>query len=218
LLDGFAVWRIFFVGVALLVITMAVFFWMKSKDASDDLARAVAVNTPVIGQVFYLLNSRFKTASSLSFAAHMGNRYLPLGIGAVAVLQLLFTYAPPFQRMFNIAPIPLDVWPWLLLAGALFFLVVEAEKFVVRSLRLSEPAKASEDRSKPSLAPGLREQPPPALFKSSDTWAAMHVGLAMRVKNLGGRRFSGAVRSVSPRRIDRTASKLSSKQSIQTDS
>ena len=41
LLDGFAIWRICFVGVALLAITMAAFFWMKSKDASDELARAV---------------------------------------------------------------------------------------------------------------------------------------------------------------------------------
>ncbi len=81
LLDGFAVWRIIFVGVALLAITMAAFFWMKSQDASDALARAVAVNTLVIGQVFYLLNSRYKTNSSLSFTAHRGNRYLPLGSG-----------------------------------------------------------------------------------------------------------------------------------------
>ncbi len=179
LLDGFAIWRIFFVGVALLAITMAAFFWMKSKDASDELARAVAVNTLVIGQVFYLLNSRFKTDSSLSFAAHMGNRYLPLGVGAVAVLQLLFTYAPPFQRMFDVAPIPLAVWPWLLLGGAVFFLVVEAEKFIVRSLRLNRPVMKAEDTPKPLIAPRLREEPPRGLLQSSNVWPATLGGLAV---------------------------------------
>ena len=99
ILDGFAVWRVIFVGVALLILTLAAFFWMKSIDASDELARTVAVNTLVVGQIFYLLNSRFKTESSLSISAHLGNRYLPLGIAAVVVLQLLFTYAPPLQRL-----------------------------------------------------------------------------------------------------------------------
>ena len=86
-----------------------------------------------IGQVFYLLNSRYLLDSSLSLRAHLGNKYLPLGIGAVVVLQLLFTYAPPLQRLFDNEPIPLWIWPWLVLGGLVFFLVVEAEKLVIRS-------------------------------------------------------------------------------------
>ena len=49
------------------------------------------------------------------------------------VLQLLFTYAAPLQRLFDNEAIPLPVWPWLLLGGLGFFLVVEAEKFLIRS-------------------------------------------------------------------------------------
>ncbi len=60
ILDGFGVWRVVFVGLALLALTLWAFFWMKSTGASDALARAVAVNALVIGQVFYLLNSRYK--------------------------------------------------------------------------------------------------------------------------------------------------------------
>ena len=91
ILDAFGVWRVVFVGLALLALTLWAFFWMKSKDASDELARAVAVNALVIGQVFYLLNSRYKLDSSLSVKAHLGNKYLAMGIGAVLILQLLFT-------------------------------------------------------------------------------------------------------------------------------
>jgi magnesium-transporting ATPase (P-type) len=133
ILTGFGIWRVIFVGLALLVVTLWAFFWMKSQGASDELARTVAVNMITIGQVFYLLNSRYLLESSLSVTAHLGNRYLPLGIGAVVILQLLFTYAPPLQAMFGNEAIPLRIWPLLLAGGLAFFLVVEAEKLVIRS-------------------------------------------------------------------------------------
>jgi calcium-translocating P-type ATPase len=135
ILDGFGVWRVVFVGLALLALTLWGFFWMRSKGASDDLARATAVNALVIGQVFYLLNSRFKLDSSLSLKAHLGNKYLPLGIGAVVVLQLLFTYARPLQILFETESLPFWVWPRLLLGGFVFFLVVETEKLIIRMSR-----------------------------------------------------------------------------------
>jgi magnesium-transporting ATPase (P-type) len=73
----------------------------------------------------------------MSISAHLGNRYLPMGIGAVVILQLLFTYAPPLQELFGTAAIPLRIWPWLILGGLVFFLVVEAEKWIIRTRRRS---------------------------------------------------------------------------------
>jgi magnesium-transporting ATPase (P-type) len=140
ILDSFGVWRVVFVGLGLLALTLWAFFWMKSKNAPDDLARAVAVNALVIGQVFYLLNSRYKLDSSLSLSAHLGNKYLAMGIAAVVILQLLFTYAPPLQGLFETEAIPLWVWPWLFVGGLVFFLVVEGEKAVIRALRSSGTA------------------------------------------------------------------------------
>jgi magnesium-transporting ATPase (P-type) len=140
ILDAFGLWRVIFVGALLLVLTLWAFFWMKGQGGSDPLARTVAVNALVIGQVFYLLNSRFKIDSSLSPMAHLGNPYLPAGIGAVVVLQLLYTYAPPLQYVFETEGIPLRVWPWLFLGGLVFFLVVEAEKAMIRATGLAQPA------------------------------------------------------------------------------
>jgi len=133
ILTGFGIWRVVFVGLALLAYTLWAFFWMKGHDASDQLARTVAVNAITIGQVFYLLNSRYLIDSSLSLKAHLDNKYLPLGIGAVVILQILFTYAPPLQRLFDNEAVPLYVWPWLFLGGFVFFLVVELEKLIIRS-------------------------------------------------------------------------------------
>jgi magnesium-transporting ATPase (P-type) len=133
IVTGFGLWRILFIGVALLAYTLSAFFWMKSQGASDSLARTVAVNAITIGQAFYLLNSRYLLDSSLSLRAHMGNKYLPLGIVAVVILQWLFTYTAPFQAMFGNEAIPLRIWPWLFAGGLVLFLVVELEKLVIRS-------------------------------------------------------------------------------------
>jgi hypothetical protein len=60
-------------------------------------------------------------------------------------LQLLFTYAPPLQRLFDNEAIPLRVWPWLFAGGMVFFLVVEAEKLIIRSVdSLRRTATAAE--------------------------------------------------------------------------
>jgi len=133
IVTGFGIWRIIFVGLALLAYTLLAFFWMKAEGGSDALARTVAVNAITIGQVFYLLNSRYLLDSSLPLSAHMGNKYLPLGILAVVVLQLLFTYTTPFQAMFGNESIPLWAWPWLFAGGLAFFLIVETEKAVIRA-------------------------------------------------------------------------------------
>jgi cation transport ATPase-like protein len=65
--------------------------------------------------------------------AHLGDKYLPVGIGAVVILQLLFTYAPPLQRLFDNQAVPLRVWPSLLAGGLVFFIVAAMEKLVIRS-------------------------------------------------------------------------------------
>ena len=133
IVTGFGIWRILFVGGALVVYTLAAFFWIKAEGAADGMARTAAVNAITLGQVFYLLNSRYLLDSSLSLGAHSGNPYLWYGIGAVVVLQLLFTYAPPFHAIFGNELLPLWVWPWLVGGGILFFLVVELEKLAIRS-------------------------------------------------------------------------------------
>ncbi|ALM82886.1 HAD-IC family P-type ATPase [Bordetella sp. N] len=134
ILSRFGIWRVLFVGAALLVYTLLTFFAMQAQGASEAMARTAAVNAITLGQVFYLLNSRHLIHSSLNLRAHQGNPLLWYGILAVVVLQLLFTYAPPFQAIFSTESLPLSVWAKLLVGAVLFFLVVEAEKLIIRSV------------------------------------------------------------------------------------
>ena len=133
ILTGFGIWRVIFVGLSLLAYTLWAFFWMKGQGASDALARTVAVNAITIGQCFFLLNSRYLIDSSLSVKAHLENKFVALGIGAVIVLQLLFTYFGPLQRLFGNEAVPLHVWPILFAGGLVFFLAIEIEKLIIRS-------------------------------------------------------------------------------------
>jgi magnesium-transporting ATPase (P-type) len=152
IVTGFGLWRILFVGVALVVYTLAAFAWMKAYGASDGMARTAAVNAITLGQVFYLLNSRYLLDSSLSFSAHTGNPYLWYGIGTVVVLQLLFTYAPPFHAIFGNEPLPLWAWPGLIGGAVLFFLVVEIEKLIIRSTpALRRAATTEETKDAPQM-------------------------------------------------------------------
>ncbi|WP_296660484.1 HAD-IC family P-type ATPase [Paraburkholderia sp.] len=143
ILTGFGMWRVAFVGLGLVALTLWVFFRAIGHDMPDAVARTAAVNALTFGQIFYLLNTRYRVESSLSIKAHMGNRYLLMGIGSVIVLQLLFTYAPPLQELFGTAALPASVWPWLLLADVVFFLVVEAEKWVIRRWRAMKGVSAT---------------------------------------------------------------------------
>jgi magnesium-transporting ATPase (P-type) len=130
----FGIWRILFVGAALVLYTLAAFFWMKSQGVSDQMARTAAVNAITLGQVFYLFNSRHLLSSSLSVRAHTGNPYVWYGVSGVVVMQLLFTYAFPLQAVFDTEGLPLSAWIWLIAGAFLFFLVVELEKLIIRSI------------------------------------------------------------------------------------
>ncbi|MEM5425394.1 HAD-IC family P-type ATPase [Paraburkholderia ferrariae] len=146
----FGVWRILFVGATLVLYTLAAFFWMKSQGVADSMARTAAVNAITLGQVFYLLNSRSLLNSALSVRAHMGNPYLWYGIGAVVVLQILFTYTLPFHAVFNTESLPLSTWLWLVAGAILFFLVVELEKLVIRSIPALKKSVSPQPRGAPT--------------------------------------------------------------------
>ena len=60
------------------------------------------------------------------------------------ILQLLFTYAPPLQRLFDTEVAPLHVWPWLFAGGFVFFVVVEMELIIRSSPSLRDAVTAVE--------------------------------------------------------------------------
>lgn len=137
LLNGFMLWRIGFVSVLLVLAPLGLFLWATEQGVSLEEARTLAVNALVIGEIFYLFNSRYLHQSSLSREGLLGSRPVLVTIAILLALQLTLTYWPPLQRLMGTAPISAAQWGLFTLAGLAVFLLVELEKAIWRRRRNS---------------------------------------------------------------------------------
>jgi len=132
MLDGHLLWRVGFVSALIGGATIAVFLHAQNSGASVELARTLAVNTLVCGQIFYLFNSRYLRASSLALRGLFDNRAIWIAVGVLVVLQLVFVYAPFMNRLFRSVPLEAGHWLTPLGIGAAVFVIVELEKQLLR--------------------------------------------------------------------------------------
>jgi magnesium-transporting ATPase (P-type) len=130
--SGYFLWRTLLVSLVLVAGTLGMFLWEQSQGASLETARTAAVNTLVMFEAFYLLNTRYLLAPAWPHRALTGNRYVPLSIAFVTVAQLLYTYAPFMQTLFQSAALGPDAWLRILLIAASIYAIVEVEKWLVR--------------------------------------------------------------------------------------
>lgn len=130
-LGGYFIWRIIFVSALIGGFTF-LFTNVIFQHLEIDQIRTIAVNTVVVGQVFYLLNCRqfYETAFTRRF---FSNKYVFWAIGALAVLQLLFIYAPFMNTLFMTVPLGLTEWSYILASGVAVMLLVELEKWIFRA-------------------------------------------------------------------------------------
>jgi len=133
MLTGFLVWRIFLVTAVIVVSAVSLFLWEAGRaGVSLEEARTLAVNILVMGEMVYLFNCRFLVANSASVPGLLGSRYALLALAVLIPLQLAFTYVPAMQALFGTAGIDLEAWAWVAGFGAALFLLVEAEKAMLR--------------------------------------------------------------------------------------
>jgi magnesium-transporting ATPase (P-type) len=132
LLTRHMAWRILFVSLLMVTATFGLFLWERALGAEIEVARTVAVNTLVVAEAFYLLNSRYLTAPVLNVEGLTGNRWVPIAIVLVLFFQLLFTYLPLMQTFFHTATIGAEAWLRIFAAGGAVFAAVELEKWAVR--------------------------------------------------------------------------------------
>jgi magnesium-transporting ATPase (P-type) len=136
LLTAFVIWRTAFVGVLLLIGAGLLFFWYETDSAASlERSRTVAVNALVMGQIFYLFNARYFQASALTRDGLIGNRVVLLAVGVCGGLQLLLTYAPFMNTLFDTEPLGLRDWALCIVVGAAIFALVEIEKTAARAGR-----------------------------------------------------------------------------------
>jgi cation-transporting ATPase F len=118
------------VTMIMVVGNIFLFHWEQSA-AGETLAeaRTIVVNTIVMVELFYLLNCRSLTHSMFSVGL-FSNPWLLVGCGATIVAQLLMTYLPIMNRLFQTAPISLSAWVHILAVALIASLAVGFEKWI----------------------------------------------------------------------------------------
>ncbi|HYI69272.1 MAG TPA: HAD-IC family P-type ATPase, partial [Skermanella sp.] len=135
ILTGYMAWRILSVMVLLTIPAFGLFLWLESSGASIAEARTIAVNTLVVGEIFYLWNARAILNPVLSLKGIFGSRPVLISMVLCLLLQLAFTYLPFMHSLFGTAPIDLLDWAMLAGIGAMVFIIIELEKAAVRRWR-----------------------------------------------------------------------------------
>ncbi|MBN1134953.1 MAG: cation-transporting P-type ATPase [Anaerolineae bacterium] len=123
--------RILIVGTLILIGAFGLYEWELSRGAGVAAARTVVVNAVIAIEVFYLFNCRSLTQSIFRLGV-LSNRWMVVGIGAMALLQVLFTYVPAMNRFLTSAPIDLAAWGRILAVGLGSYLIIEFEKWLRR--------------------------------------------------------------------------------------
>ena len=127
LLDRALVLRIALVGVLILAGAFGLFAWALADGRTPAEARTIAVNVFVMIELCYLFNCRSLTLPFWRLG-WFSNPWVWAGAGAMAALQLLFTYLPAMNRLFGSAPIGARDWLLIALCGLIAAGVVGVEK------------------------------------------------------------------------------------------
>ena len=132
LLSAFLIWRIIFVASLFLAGIFGVFHWTLSQGESIEVARTMAVNALVSMEVFYLFSVRYLKSRSFTWQGVQGTRRVLASIALVTSLQILMTYWPPLQSVFETKPLSIAELGVVILVGVLVLLVLEMEKLLMQ--------------------------------------------------------------------------------------
>jgi Ca2+-transporting ATPase len=119
--------RIGIVGLLLCAGSFGLFEWELSKGSSADVARTLAVNVFVVGEMFYLFNCR-SLKLPLYKLDFFSNPSVLLGSAIMMSVQAGFIYLPFMNKAFSSAPLKLNDWLMCTMVGVIIFFVIEAEK------------------------------------------------------------------------------------------
>jgi len=136
ILDSYFIWRVAFVSLLSGGITFFMFMrnYLHQELFEIETARTVAVNMLVAGHLFYLFTCRKLHESSIN-KKFFDNKYVFVAVGILIILQLLFTYLPVMNSLFDTRPMTFAVWRFPLFIGLIVFSIVEIEKLIVRKIK-----------------------------------------------------------------------------------
>ena len=134
LLSTAMVWRVCLTSMLLAATLLGIFFYAIDSGADMATARTMVVNAVMISGIVHLFNVRFTHMTSLTWQGALGTPAVLAAVAAVIAAQLLFTYAPFMNTLFESRPLALRDWAVLVGIGVAIFALMEGEKLVTRRL------------------------------------------------------------------------------------
>ncbi len=128
LLSGDLIWRIIFVSVLVVAGAFGMFFWSQAQGQSLEVSRTLVVNAIVVMEISYLFSVRYVHGSALTWRGVAGTPAVLLGVGAVVIAQVAFTYAPVMNTVFASRPVSFLDGAAVVGVGVALLLIVELEK------------------------------------------------------------------------------------------
>ncbi len=134
LISRFLLWRVVFVSALFAAGAFGIFAWGEARGLPLEATRTMVVDTIVAFEIAYLFTVRFRHMTSLTWRGALGTPAVLAALAGVTVLQLLFTYAPFMQGLFDTRPLGIAEVGMVLGAGAALFAILEIEKLIGRRL------------------------------------------------------------------------------------
>jgi magnesium-transporting ATPase (P-type) len=130
ILSAHLMWRTALVSALFCAVVFAVFFWALKRGEEIQHAQTFASNAMIGLEIAYLFSVRLRHSAPFDFRAIRLTRALLIGVGAIVVLQILFTYLPPLAILYDTRPID---WPDMgaaALAAIGLIVILELEKAI----------------------------------------------------------------------------------------
>lgn len=144
LLTGELIWHIVLVSSLFVAAVFAIYAYAIDRGYRVEVAQTMAVNTLVVLEIFHLFFVRNIHGTSLTCAAMKGTPVVWACVVSVTVAQFAITYMPPLQYVLGTAAVPLTDGLIIIVVGAVFFAIIEAEKQMRLAFRpLRRPGAAA---------------------------------------------------------------------------
>ncbi len=128
LLTGRVAWQVAFVSMMVVTGVFGIFVWSRGINNDLGVSRTIVVNTLVALQVVYLLIVRAAPGSGTWIDSLTNSKAVWIGIGSVIVAQIIFTYTPWMNNIFETEPLKLGSWAQIALVALMIGLAIELEK------------------------------------------------------------------------------------------
>ncbi|MCW2245067.1 magnesium-transporting ATPase (P-type) [Azospirillum fermentarium] len=123
-------WAGYMAVVAGLLVAASYGLFLYHQGEGAEVARTVAVNALVAGEIGFLFNAR--TGLGPVWRGTRPGRAAWISAGLIVGLQAAFTHAPPLQALFGTTGLRADDWLTTAAAGVAVFLLAEAAKPLFR--------------------------------------------------------------------------------------